>query len=1178
MGRLNWRKVGCFALCTLPMAARAQTPFNLNPDDPNKAANIAGGTAAMDLVTVRANSPGVPLKHGNVIKGSERVQLGAAVLQRGVDYTMDYATGVVYIARALKVGDTVNVTYRYDKTAAATQSSGLNLNGVAGFKYNVAPGALSLTLGLGMTERTADGQVVSTNLFGFNNSFNFGQKGLLKGVYFFGERQKVDANSMIETKGSEQDVEEGKSHLIAQNLQSNFLGGVITADYQDVSKNFRGFAAAGEAGYNAQQLEKEKGLTRFGFGMKDLKVGAVSFGTNFKSLADGQSGIDWRSMNFATGGLKVNWNSQRVDSDFKRFGDIAEADRAQLQREAGISREGLDGLLGFKGGGLSFRTISIEDMRSGDGIKRRELGLNTKNLKINLKDQEVDQNFTRVASLLGDEQGLYGRELGLKRQWMALEMSMLGKDYQPIKFAQNIIESKDGSFKSQDVSLGGKSWSLQHSSRGFDKGFTGFAPLNATGEGDETIKAIANMYGAGTQANIGVERGWLLRSAGLERSFDRISGSPFKNWNASFESLKLQGQQDETTVQTFALNTKGIDVKYRTQSIGKQFNELGSLLELERQRLGTIAGLDRTDFALNVNFKGGAVGYTNMATDTPEGAAKRQQFNYQDKKLQISANTREVDPSFNSVNQLIDPEKDLLNNLKGFDQRDVKVKWSIMPGMNLDFYEYSANSDALDRNDHIQNLVLNWKPSKNTELNFTKLQNSSNDPLSVLFANVTEKISLYQNIGKYGTLKFFNETQDFDGKNSALPDFRRQYMSYETSVNKNTKLMTEQTRTDYDNGDKENISANTVSTNLNKRLGVSVTDRRVDRNGDDRDESNRNYGFWYDLGNGIQIAYGYARQLNGDNGTTQQNLTIGKNAGLVPPEQAGGTPQAGIGNWNIGGGYGENSWDGSTERTQAFSKMSIGTKKPFQFGFLRDVNINFGVDTAADYSKWVRENKMLAFGAKVGSNTIGYSYMGQMFTNGFRAVDRTYTFATDQSDKRWLKASIFYKVRTLPWDEQVMIRNFSLTAKPTKNLEFSHQMLTNPEQAKGDAILGSISTPERQNVWKLDYKSQAGFTFGGEWREMRNDQNKALRRTAGLNVTLFETSGSPLKLYYGVEENNGNGLARSLTSRYSLQFDQRAGPNQTFSIFAGNVSYRYNIADGLKKDNWALRMDYSLRF
>ncbi len=1178
MGRLNWKKVGSFALCALPMAVHAQLPFGLNPEDKSKPQNSVGGSAALDLLTVRSNNPGVPLKHGNVVAGSERVQLAGTVLQRGVDYTIDNEAGVVYIARAFKNGDSVTVSYRYDKNAKPSTASTYRANGINAFSFNVAPGAMNMVLGFGMTERTADGQVVSTNLFGFNNSFNLGQKGLLKGVYYFGERQKQDANSMMESKTAGQNIDEGRSKMIVQNFQSNLLGGSITADYQDISANFRGFAAAGDAGMNAAQLEKEKGLTRLGFGMKDLKVGSIGFGASMRSVADSGASIDWRSLNFSTGGLKVNWNSQSVDSDFKRFADIAEADRAQLQKETGLSRENLDLGFALKDGGLSLKTLSIEDMRGKSGVSQREIGLNTSKIKFSLKDQEVDQTFSRVASLKNEEQAMFGREIGLKRQWMALEAGLLGGATQPIKFAQNLIESKDGAFRSQSISTGGKGWSLEHSSLGFDKGFTGFAPLNATAEGDAQIAAIAKMYGQGTQANVGAERGWLLQSAGIERSVSRLSGEPFKDWKMSFDSMKLKGQSGGASVETFALNNKDVNVSYRKQTLGKQFNELGRLLELERQRLGTVAGMDRTDFAVNLNVKGGKLNYSQSDADSASGGFNRQQFAYSDKRLQISANTREVDPGFNSINQMVDPERDLLNQLKGFNQRDMKVKWQILPSLNLDYYEFASSSDTLDQDNHINNLILNWKPSKSTELNYTKLNQNSEDPISTLFANVTERMSLYQNMGKYGNLRLLRERQDFDGKNSTQSDFERQYLSYETSLNATTKLMTEQSRTSYQNGDKENISANTVSTNLNKRLGISVTDRHVDRNGDDRDERNRNYGFWYDLGNGLQIAYGYARQLNGENGLTQQNLSIGKNAAQVAPEQSGNAQAGTIGNLNIGGGYGERSWDGSTERTQAFSKMSIGTNKPFNLGAFRDIKMNFGVDTAADYSKWVKENKLFNVGGKLGANTFGYSYQGQMFADGLRAIDRTYSFATDQNDKNWLKASLFYKVRTLPLNGEIMIRNFNVSAKPTKDFVLTHQLLTNPEQAKGDAILGSIYSPERQSVWKLDYKGTNGYTLGGEWREMRNDQNNALRRTAGLNATLFEKSGSPLKLYYGLEEVNGNGVSRMLTSRYSLQFEQRPGANQSFSIFAGNVSYRYNTIDGFRKDNWSLRMDYSLRF
>jgi hypothetical protein len=171
-----------------------------------------------------------------------------------------------------------------------------------------------------------------------------------------------------------------------------------------------------------------------------------------------------------------------------------------------------------------------------------------------------------------------------------------------------------------------------------------------------------------------------------------------------------------------------------------------------------------------------------------------------------------------------------------------------------------------------------------------------------------------------------------------------------------------------------------------------------------------------------------------------------------------------------------------------------------------------------------------------------------------------------------------YKVRTLPWDEVIAIRDFNVVAKPAKNIEISHQMLTNPEVVRSDVFLGSVPQAARANKWKVDYRQGANFTFGGEWQELMDEQNKTMVRTAGVNLKLFESKGSPLSLYYGLEQSSNPGLRRSI-HRYSLKYDQKAGPNgQIFSLFLGNVSYQHNIADGQLRNNWTARLDYQFRF
>jgi hypothetical protein len=264
-------------------------------------------------------------------------------------------------------------------------------------------------------------------------------------------------------------------------------------------------------------------------------------------------------------------------------------------------------------------------------------------------------------------------------------------------------------------------------------------------------------------------------------------------------------------------------------------------------------------------------------------------------------------------------------------------------------------------------------------------------------------------------------------------------------------------------------------------------------------------------------------------------------------------------------------------RTQSFSNVNISTAKPFKFLGLTNVKFNLGLDTAADNLAWLKENRLVGFTGNVGPNSIGFEYKSQIHSSGYRGIDRTFTFATDQSDKSWLHASMKYKVRTLPWDEIIAIRDFNISAKPTKDLTLSHQMLTNPEVFDGAAFLGSVPQAARSNKWRLDYTQGPNFTFGGAFEEMLNEQNQTMLRTAGLNLKFFEGKGSPLALYYGLEQSSDPSVRRTI-HRYSLRFDEKPGPNQMFSIFVGNVSYEHNLIEGQLRNNFTARLDYQLRF
>lgn len=1181
MGRLSWKTGGVYVTLIASSLTVAQTPFNVDASASKSDGVVVGGTMTVDLIRLKGTSPGAPLRFGNVVPKSETVSLDGVPLILGQDYSMDYESGVVYLMRAQRPGQSLTVSYRY---LSRPKSGDQSTKGIGSFKFDLVPGGLKMMMGLGMAERQKDGTVVTSNVYGLNNRFSFGGS-TLSGVYLMGNREKQENRSAFEYQGQgASNAGEGDSTFNVQNLTTNLGSGKLYVDYQDISKNFSGFNQVEAAGYNAQQVNqfrREKGLGRMGYGIQDFKLGSGKVSANMRSVEDDNGNISWRDLALSQGGFSFGYKSQEVGEKFSRFNDIREQDRMQLKKEAGLSRENLTMGFANKLGALTYATDTVADKDS-NSISRSTVKLDTSKIKFTLQEQKIDKDFKRTESLFEAERKQWGRELGMNRQNVALEAAIFGKVAGPLKFNQGIVEGKEGSFKSQDIGLGGKGWSLSRASRSVDEKFTNLPNL-AESEWNDHMRAITSMYDAKGFAYRPEERGRFFASAGLDREVTRLTAEPFKSWNLNAERLEIAGKEGGAQVDTASLASKMFSVDYRRQKVSDKFGEFANLMQFEQQRLGVISGLDRTDLGFKANLgKRGQFEFGQMQASAPIGDASRQSMKFTDKKLQVEVNQREVSKDFDNVGQIQDTEKDLLLTLKGFKQRDTKVKWEILPNLKLDYFDFSATSSSVNQDRIQQQTSLAWAPNAKFNASYFKYVNNSNDPLSVLMAQNLERVSIYKDFDRLGRFTYVQEKQDFDGiQATSLADMRKTYLSYEKQIDQRTSVRTERTETEWDNGERENVNANTLSTKLGNKAGVSVTDLRIDRKGEDRDETKRNYGFWYEVAKNLRVGWGYARHLNGETSATMNSTATVSSTPTdgLRPDQVGQVPGATLGNMTVGAGYGVNRWeqDGINDRTQAFSNVNLAMVKPARLGFVNDFTFKFAYDTAADQFNWLRENRMVEVGGKIGSNAFGYGYKSQMSPTGYRAIDRTFSFQTRMSENAKLRGSIFYKVRTLPDTDKIMIRNISLSARPFKNLEITNQILTNPEVARGDVLLGSIVQGANMNRWRADYKSNPNFTWGGTWEQMFNEQSRAFSTTSGLNVTLFERSGSPITLFFGGEETGGN-IDRRYSQRYSIGFNQRPGRNQQLGLFIGNLSYLNGKPTEQKRNNYTMRVDYQLRF
>jgi len=1136
----------------------------------------ANGLPAVDLITLGAIGPGAPLRNGNVIPNSESVQLNGTSLTPNVDYLMDYGVGVVYLKVSQTAGQTLSVSYRYKPGPVPPGTPATQVASASPFTYAIAPGALSLMTGFGIAERGADGSVMSSNMFGLTDTFKLAQGGSLSGIFMVGDsiRENNSSAFSLDTSGptGPSSPRAGQSQLIVQNMRSSLLGGSATVNYQEVDSNFMGFnSLTGVDPALVKQLNAERGLTRFGFGLNNMQLGSFGVSDNYREVKEGAAGIVWNSYALQNGGLRLNWTSQSVDSRFNRFKDLNEANKDQLGKEAGMTRNTLTGDLARSFGKISYKSTKISDDVYKTNINRSEWALNSSKLRFNMGDESVDGTFMRMSSLMAPEQAEYGREIGVKRQWLGLQAGLLGPST-PFSFNQTMLTSNVGRYSSQDASIGSSSWSLQHADVNSSTGFTSMGALSDV-ETAATVRTIANMYSYNITPSPS-DQSEFLGTTGIDRKYDGFSTDAIKGWKLTASALELKGLTDKGQVDSASLAGKNVILNYRKEELGAQFDEINNMMDLEKLRLGTLQGLNRTDIGLEVLTGKAKLDVNSLQAESLTGSVERNTVTYDDpNKLNVQLGQRSATSGFLDGPSLVDPEAQLLGSLRGFNEEDAKVKWAILPGMTLNTFDEQQVDPESRQTWSTRNTTFDWA-NKTTAFNYTDLEQHNNDPLSTIFASVVDKMSLTKDFGRFGILKVAEENDEYDGMQQNQLDQHLRYLGYQTPAIGSTTFKTEQTLTTYANGQTEEINANTVSTNLNKRTGVSVTDTEVDRAGD-TDESHRNYGFWYDFGNGVKVSYGYAKSLAPD--PTQNNssstFAVGKSAPAGQPVTAIQPGQ--VGNLMMGAVY-ANQWD-ADNHTQTNGNVALSTVKPFKLGFIDDAKITVNMDTGTDYSRTLHEDKLFSGQGRIGTYNFGYEYKSQMDPLGNRAIDRTFKLATDPSDKKFISAAVSYKGRTMDYDDTIIIRDYNLTMRPAKNVTLTNLLQTNPDVANPGVILGSIPQASRSDKWMLDYKQNANLTVGGVYQELINDSTMSSSQVGGVTAKLFEKSGSPVTLFYGIENANQTDLWRN-TQRYSLEYDQKAGPRQTFSLFVGSLSYEHMIPQGQRPENNTLRVNYLLRF
>lgn len=1150
-----------FIAC-LPLSSFAAAQFTLSAPSSELGANPAKidlrGKAAFDLVRLEAGKFTFPLRFGHVVARSETVDVDGRTLRRDVDYTIDNESGTIYLKGDASKGQSMRVSYRYDNAKANEGVYG----GVAGssasaFTFTFAPGAKAI-VGMGYTERLADGSVLTGNVFGLNNSFKLAG-GTLKGVMMVNSREKSKSQDLTGLDTRQSSTEDGTGMAILQELDTGALGGRLKASYQDIEDKFAGFNALSSAGYDQNTintLAKEKGLKRSSFQLSDAGAGAFRFGAGLQTVGDSAGSITWRNANLKLGSASFVWASQYVDPGFTKFNGLREQDRQQLMKEKGLTREAMSLNAPWKGGKFTYDFLSVSG-QDDIGLWRSALGLDTGWFKASYSQQSIDPTFSRFNDLREGDRGQLAKEQGVTRENLALSF-----DRSNVKagYLSSSFGTDEAGYQVTSTGLKFKGFEFSAASVGVDEGFNRFGSLT----GDDRnlmLSSIVGLYGAALKPQ-GRDNEMLNRADGLGRKGWRLnytSGS----WLASFQNVQVSSGCENSTLQSAQFTKGETSLSLSNQQSTAGFGDFNRLTQTEQQILGTTPGLDKQTANFSTKFgKDTSLRLGYMKANGLDGGAFRTGFNFARPGLDVSYARRGVDKNFGDVGRLVDPEANILQSILGFDQTDVVARWQPTKGLSFSYRQADAIDSILDQMRGYRESSVQWRIGPKTSLSMSEVLTRYGENGELMVDQQIQGAALSHNMGKAGKLDVSHETRTFSGNQDTLPDARTSTVSYETNITGNTSIKTSQSLTQYEDGGKETTSSNTIKTQVNPRLGLSVTDTKIRRDGDKPDETYRDYGFWIDFGSGIRLDWMYDRDLKGEDGQLRNETTIsGGQAGGIKLES---------------GGYKHYRADGKRDRH--LGNVNFANVTPFQLGFVRDLRFYYRTDTERDYYAWKREIIQTGATFSLGNLGVGYDYFSQINANGNRAIDRSVTVVADKTGKGPLQASMKYGVRTLPNNDDVMIRDYQLKWSPNKFWVVNHAMVTNPVQQRGDVLLGSLPMDERRSTWAVKYQNDPKLAFDLSWNEIkRKSVNESLRREARANMVLFADNPSPLTLTYALQQwdrNNNRYLAHS----YGISFNQRPGPNQMFSFSLEHIDWVNGRPADPNLRDWSMRLDYNIRF
>jgi len=268
-------------------------------------------------------------------------------------------------------------------------------------------------------------------------------------------------------------IDDGRGSIERRSAKITGKNFGLSITSQSISPNF-GMLGSMTAIEKAQ-FGNERGMDRLGLS-GNLKSGFGSIGVNFTKVTDGASGSNFtrQSFEFAGSSLTLSAKFQDVGSKFTRGGDLAESDRAELQKQRGMSRSEITGSIKSTPGKLSFSTLKVASDDGGSYL-RQTFGLTANSFTLSANFLNISPKFTRAMDLPDANKKEIAQQVGIRRADFTGSMKT---SFGALGLGVSRISDQNGSDVSKEsFSIASSKLNLNVNHQSVDSGFSRAADL-----------------------------------------------------------------------------------------------------------------------------------------------------------------------------------------------------------------------------------------------------------------------------------------------------------------------------------------------------------------------------------------------------------------------------------------------------------------------------------------------------------------------------------------------------------------------------------------------------------------------------------------------------------------------------------------------------------------------------